>query len=215
MIKLYGFPVSNYYNMVKFALLEKGIDFEEVAAMPSQESDFLSKSPMGKVPCIETADGFISETLAILGYLEDLGEGPSLLPSGAFARAKCWEFVLVCKLNVELAARRHYGHLFFGEDRNEAAVTEVKPIMERGLHAMSQLANFGPYVMGADFTYADIVAYHCLGYPANVAEAIYQWDIIAAVPGMKESREAVAARPHCQAVDSAWQAALAEFQANS
>ena len=215
MIKLYGFPVSNYYNMVKFALLEKGIDFEEVSAMPSQETDFLAKSPMGKVPCIETANGFISETLAILEYLEDLGEGPSLFPSDTFARAKCREFIMVCKLNVELAARRHYGHLFFGEERNEAAVAEVKPVMERGLNAMAQLGEFGPYVMGADFSYADIVAYHCMGYPANVAEAIYQWDINAAVSGYKQSREAVAARPHCQTVDSAWQAALAEFQANS
>ena len=47
MIKLYGFPVSNYFNMVKWALLENGIEFEEVHAMPNQESDFTSKSPMG------------------------------------------------------------------------------------------------------------------------------------------------------------------------
>ncbi|MGR8947427.1 MAG: glutathione S-transferase N-terminal domain-containing protein, partial [Gammaproteobacteria bacterium] len=62
MIKLYGFPVSNYYNMVKFAMLEKGVDFEEVSVMPSQEAEYLAKSPMGKVPCIETSDGFISES---------------------------------------------------------------------------------------------------------------------------------------------------------
>ena len=30
MFKLYGFAVSNYYNMVKLALLEKGLPFEEV-----------------------------------------------------------------------------------------------------------------------------------------------------------------------------------------
>ena len=29
MIKLYGVSVSNYYNKVKFALLEKGIAFSE------------------------------------------------------------------------------------------------------------------------------------------------------------------------------------------
>jgi glutathione S-transferase len=28
MLKLYGFSVSNYYNMVKLALLEKGLPFE-------------------------------------------------------------------------------------------------------------------------------------------------------------------------------------------
>lgn len=49
MIKLYGMPLSNYYNTIKLCLLEKGIDFEEVANPPNQESDYLSKSPMGKV----------------------------------------------------------------------------------------------------------------------------------------------------------------------
>ncbi len=27
MLKLYGFPLSNYYNKVKLALLEKGVPF--------------------------------------------------------------------------------------------------------------------------------------------------------------------------------------------
>lgn len=215
MMKLYGFPVSNYYNMVKFALLEKGAKFEEVSAMPSQESDFVSKSPMGKVPYLETDEGCISESLAIIEYIEDAVDGPSLYPSSAFARAKCREIMVACELYVELTARRHYGHVFFGEDANEVAKTEVKPVMENGLRTIAQLSNFGPYIMGADFTYADIVAYHCFAYPANVANAIYDWDIMSNVPGMKESREAVAARPHCQAVDSVWEAALAEFQANS
>mgnify|MGYP006198222209 CR=1 FL=1 len=34
MLKLYGFAVSNYYNMVKLALLEKGLPFEEVTYWP-------------------------------------------------------------------------------------------------------------------------------------------------------------------------------------
>ncbi|SVD50550.1 uncharacterized protein METZ01_LOCUS403404, partial [marine metagenome] len=33
-IKLHGYALSNYYNVIKFALLEKEIDFEEVIAVP-------------------------------------------------------------------------------------------------------------------------------------------------------------------------------------
>ncbi|MGR8947995.1 MAG: glutathione S-transferase family protein, partial [Gammaproteobacteria bacterium] len=148
-------------------------------------------------------------------YLEESSNGPALYPSDPYQRAKCREIMLACKLYVELAARRHFAHVFFGEDRNEAAVAEVKPVLESGLRAVSQLANFGPFLMGSEFTYADIVAYHCFPYAANVGQAIYEWDIIAEVPGLKASQEAVAARPHCQAVDSVWHAALAEFQAAS
>jgi len=36
MLKLYGFSVSNYYNMVKLALLEKGLAFEEVPFLPGK-----------------------------------------------------------------------------------------------------------------------------------------------------------------------------------
>ena len=37
MLKLHGFTVSNYFNMVKMALIEKGIEFEFVESMPSQD----------------------------------------------------------------------------------------------------------------------------------------------------------------------------------
>ena len=32
MIRLHGFSASNYYNVPKLALLEKGIEFEEVVS---------------------------------------------------------------------------------------------------------------------------------------------------------------------------------------
>ena len=66
MLKLYGAPLSNYYNMVKVSLLEKRLPFEEVLRPPTQEEEYLAKSPMGKIPTLETERGFITETHAIL-----------------------------------------------------------------------------------------------------------------------------------------------------
>ncbi|MDA8781773.1 glutathione S-transferase N-terminal domain-containing protein [Porticoccaceae bacterium] len=68
MIKLYGFSISNYHAMVKVFLLEKGFDFEEVHIEPTYSEPFLELSPMGKVPCIEVDEGYLSETTAILGF---------------------------------------------------------------------------------------------------------------------------------------------------
>ena len=84
--------------------------------------------------------------------------------------------------------------------------------MEKGVRAIRQLSNFKPFIAGEAFSLADIVAYHCFSYPVTVAKQIYDWDIIAEIPGLQQSRDAVAARPHCQSVDAEWQAALAEFQ---
>jgi glutathione S-transferase len=85
-IKLHGMYLSNYYNVVKTVLLEKGFEFEEVNQKPSQEGEYLGKSPMGKVPCLETDAGFLTETSVMLEYLDDLNEGPSFYPEDVFQK---------------------------------------------------------------------------------------------------------------------------------
>jgi glutathione S-transferase len=81
MLRLHGFAVSNYYNMVHLALLEKGLAFDTVTVYGCQDEAFLAISPRGKVPVLQTEHGYISETSAILDYLEELGEGRPLLPA--------------------------------------------------------------------------------------------------------------------------------------
>src|SRR3546814_10171067 len=88
MLKLYGFSVSNYYNMVKLALLEKGLPFEEVSFYGAQTPDVLAISPRGKVPVLKTEQGFINETSVILEYIGQTQSGKALLPSDPFERVQ-------------------------------------------------------------------------------------------------------------------------------
>jgi len=213
MMKLYGFPMSNYYNMAKIALLEKGIAFEEVATMPSQEAEFLAKSPLGKVPCLDTGHGCLVESSAILEYIEECEGGPALLPKDQQARAVVRSLCRINELYIELPARRHYPHLFFGAPKDEHALEEAKPVMERGVAALNAMAKFGPFIAGDQFSLADIVAYESFGYASAVASAMYDWDIVGAVDGLKASRDAVAARASVQQVDAALNEAMAAFQA--
>ena len=76
MIQLYGLPMSNYYSLTKALLIEKGVDFEEVKAPPTQEEDNLARSPMGKMPSIGVDGRYMSESLAIASYLERLQPEP-------------------------------------------------------------------------------------------------------------------------------------------
>lgn len=211
MTKLYGFEVSNYYNMVKFALLEKGAAFEAVAAMPSQENDYKAKSPMGKVPCLETDKGFLSETNVILDYIEAAHPSPALVPADAFAAAKVREVMKVLELYIELPARRHYGELFFGGPRSQAAFDEAKPVLENGVNALKALCSFKPFLCGS-FSLADIFAAHTFIYAQPVAQAIYGWDLVAAVPGLGAALEATNARAAGAKVMADQQAALQAFQ---
>jgi glutathione S-transferase len=214
MIKLHGIPVSNYYNMVKQTLLEKGIDFEEVADPASQDAAYKAKSPMGKMPFLETEHGCLSETSAILEYLEETHPSPALYPVDAFARAKVREIMRILELYIELAARRHYPSVFFKEPKSEAAVQEVRPVVENALAALGQLGVFKPYVCGSEFSYADIVAHNTFGYAGMVMKTIYGgWDIVAAVPGLGASLQATSARDAAKKVDADQQAALRAFMA--
>ncbi len=212
MIKLHGVGLSNYYNMVKLSLTEKGLEFEEVESAPSQESDYKAKSPMGKVPCIETDGGCMAETTAIMSYLEALKPDPALLPTDPFARGKVIELIRVLELYVELQVRRHYGEIFFGGERNQAAFDEVKPIVENGLAALKQLGSYSPYIAGSDFTYADIVSAYTFCYAAPTMQAVYGWDIMSEVPGLQSAIDATHARDAGAKVAADHQAALKAFQ---
>jgi glutathione S-transferase len=186
MIKLHGFPMSNYYNMVKAALLEKGIDFEDVAVRPSQDEGYLDKSPMGKVPYIETEDGYLSETQTILEYLEESGPGPSLLPSSSFERAKVRELMHGLELYVELPARTCYGPVFFGREASTEVLEMAKKNLEKGIRSVRRLARFGPFIAGASLTLADLFAIYSLPLANRVTKKLWQWDLLADLPGATE-----------------------------
>jgi len=213
MIKLHGTAVSNYYNMVKQAMLEKGIEFEEVNDPNSQEAAYKKKSPMGKMPFIETDDGHLCESSVILDYLEAIKPSPALYPADPFAKAKTQEVMRILEHYIELAGRRHYGHVFFKAPKSDAAVEEVRPVIENGLGALKQLCSFGPYLCGSDFSYADILAHNTFGYANMATQAIYGWDIVAEVPGLGESLAATNAREATKKVDADQGVALEAFMA--
>lgn len=112
MFKLYGFSVSNYYNMVKLALLEKDLPFEEVTFYPTPTPESLAISPRGKVPVLGTEGGYINETMVMLEYLESSQKGVPLLPTEPFARAQVLAVAKEIELYIELPARACYGEAF-------------------------------------------------------------------------------------------------------
>lgn len=213
MLKLHGFSVSNYTNMVKQCLLEKGIEFEQIDARPSQEDEFLAKSPMGKIPCLETPDGFLVETSAILDYLEEVYPKPPMYPADPFEKAKAREIIHVTELYIELTARRHLGNAFFGRERSDEATAEVRPQVEKGLRAFTQLAEFGPWVMGSEFGNADVFVYHSFRLAGQILKRIYDWDIASEVPGFANYIAAMDERDSTKSVVADNEKAMAAMMA--
>ena len=211
MIKLYGVTISNYYNTAKLALVEKGLAFEEVSMMPSQEPDVLAASPMGKVPYIECEGGTLSETNVIFDYLEDIQPQPALYPADPWARAKAKEIIRTVELYLDLPARRHLGTIYFGSPVDPIAFDEVRPALEKGLRALEQLSSFEPYIAGEAFTFADIAAYFQLRFTNLHTMKVYDWDVTGAMPGLRAYLDLIAERPSVDVVDSVAQKALDAF----
>ena len=200
MIKLYGLKMSNYYSLVKAVLIEKGLEFEEVKAPPTQKEDNLARSPMGKMPSIEVDGQYMSESLAIALYLEQLSYNNPLLPADPFQAGKVMELICHIKLDAELVARRCIAEAFFGGTVSDETKESTDNDLQRGLQAVDQLMVCAPYAAGDTFTLADMYTYYSFGFINGTAQKMFNKDILAEYPKIAALMETLAERPAMQRV---------------
>lgn len=203
MLKLHGMSRSNYYRLAKACLVFKGASFDEVKAVPSQEDDYLSKSPMGKVPCLETDQGFLSETLAIAEYLDALLPEQPLLPKDAWARGKALELIRHVELDIELVARRCLPAAFFGAEASEETKQATRTDLERGIRAVSRLYVCDPYATGAEFNLADLYTFYSFGLAGAITEKLFGMQILAGLPEVQKLIERLAGEAVIRTVEGA------------
>lgn len=180
MLTLCGFAVSNYYNKVKFALLEKGVPFQEELVWLDQTDK--NSSPLGKVPFIKTEQGPLCESAVILEYIEQKYPQNPLLPADAFAAAKVRELVTYLELHLELVTRNLYPEAFFGGKVSDTAKEKTGVQLEKNIAAFAHLAKFSPFVAGDRLTLADCAAVVHLPLVSSATKIIYGRDFLADLP---------------------------------
>jgi glutathione S-transferase len=181
MITLHGFAVSNYFNKVKLALLEKGVPFEEAWVTTGNPSEaVLACSPLGKIPYITTEHGALCESQAIVEYLEAAYPQPPLLPQDPWEAAKVRELSTFVDLHLELVARELYPQAFFGGTVPETVQSRVRKLLARNIAGFARLARFSPYVAGERFTLADCSAYVSLPLVAMATKSVCGEDLLSA-----------------------------------
>ncbi|HET9693280.1 MAG TPA: glutathione S-transferase [Steroidobacteraceae bacterium] len=213
MNKLYGFPVSNYVNMVHLALLEKGMPFEYVLTFPDQSPGYLEKSPRGKVPVFETPQGFINEASVILEYLEETGTGKPLLPREPYARAYVRSLMKEMELYIELPARSCFAEAFFGGRVSHSIKDRARDDLVAGFAALRRHAKFAPFVAGAEFTLADIVFLYSVDLAATVSKIVFDIDPLADWPQAGALLQRLGENPHVQSIARNREAARPAFVA--
>lgn len=211
MLRLHGFPVSNYTNMVELALLEKGLPFEYVMTLPAQTDDFLSISPRGKVPALGTPKGYINETDAILDYLEELGEGRPLTPQEPYDRALVRTLMKEIELYIELPARSCFAEAFFGGKVPDAIKAKARDDLGAGFATLKRHAKFSPYVAGGAFTIADIVFLYSVDLAAGVGKQVFGLDLLGELPAAQALLQKLGENPHVKAIAAKREAAMPGF----
>ncbi|HGY9624011.1 glutathione S-transferase [Pseudomonas juntendi] len=211
MLKLHGFAVSNYYNMVKLALLEKGLPFEEVPLFPSQTPQSLAISPRGKVPVLETEHGFLSETSVILDYIEQTQGGKPLLPADAFAQAKVRELLKEIELYIELPARTCYPEAFFGMAVEPVVKERARADLLAGFATLKRNGRFAPYVAGEQMTLADLMFCFSVDLACAVGKKVLNIDFLADFPQAEALMKTFADNPHVAQIAADKDAAMPAF----
>ena len=92
-IKLYDYVRSTAAYRVRIALNLKQLEYQSIPVSlldgEQRSAEYLSLNPTGLVPSLEIGEGVITQSLAIIEYLEEQYPEPALLPTDPMKRAKC------------------------------------------------------------------------------------------------------------------------------
>ena len=95
-MKLFYSPTSPYVRKVMACAIIRGLDsrIDKLTTNPhASPADLLADNPLSKVPCLVTDDGLsLFGSQLICEYLDSLGEGLPLFPTGGAARWRALKF---------------------------------------------------------------------------------------------------------------------------
>ncbi|MGG5821654.1 glutathione S-transferase family protein [Falsiroseomonas sp. HW251] len=201
---VHGWGFSPYVRAVRAALNEKAVPHEHRDMTPADLADagFRAISPFGKVPVLRHGDLALSESIAILHYVEEAFPGPSLVPGEAAARARMRMLLLGVSSYLYPAAVMG---VFFqdayvranGGTPDEAAVHAAAARTAPVLDALEAHWD-GPWAVGEHLSLADLLA---LPMVQNLAMTAEGRGLLAARPRLSAWFDRAAARPSLRATE--------------
>ena len=103
-MKLYDYFRSSGAYRVRIALNLKGLDYEsKVVHLANNEqfaADFAARNPQSLIPVLEDGDITLTQSLAIIEYLDEVYTDPPFLPEGAVARARVRSLALAVACDI-------------------------------------------------------------------------------------------------------------------
>ncbi|MGD9539409.1 maleylacetoacetate isomerase [Methylocystis sp.] len=160
---LYDYFRSSAAYRVRIAIALKGLAVERrhIHLLRGEQRDpgYRAKNPLAIVPTLELDDGrLVTQSLAIIDYLDALQPDPPLLPRDAVlaAQARAAALTIACEIH-PLANLRVIEALQSSFGARDEQITEWRRRwIAEGLHAVEALIAPAPFAFGAAPSLADI-----------------------------------------------------------
>mgnify|MGYP001583196918 CR=1 FL=1 len=191
MLTLHSYWRSSAAYRVRIALNLKSLSYNyapvDLLKGEHKSASYLEHNPAGLVPAITLADGrSLSQSLAIIAWLEDEYPEPALLPQDSFERARVMSmaYTVACEIH-PLNNMGILNYLRAEYDASEPQVNEwMHKWLERGFSTLEREIGNGPYCHGGRVTLADILlvpmVYNALRFDYDLAnrqpKVLAVWD---------------------------------------
>lgn len=201
-LEIIGFAPSVFVRAVRLACEEKGIAYRLIPDRPHQ-GEAARLHPFRKIPVMRHGDFVLCESRAIVGYLEDVFDGPKLFPADPRLKARTEEWVSFVNTTIDpLIIRRYYMELLIptgeGGVPSRAVIDPLLPAMERQIGVIERALGQTGWLAGPDLTYADLNIYPILAY---LRESPHGKPMVEAAPALMDFMARMAERESVKATD--------------
>ncbi len=164
-MQLYSYFRSSAAFRVRIALNLKGMGFDTIPIHLQKDGginrkpEYRAINPLMRVPTLKLDSGeLLTQSLAIIEYLDEIHPQPPLLPSGPLDRAKvrAMALLIACDIHpLNNVGPLRYLKRELGQDQDKIDAWYHHWILE-GFDALETMLQPGPYCFGAQVTLADI-----------------------------------------------------------
>ena len=161
-LRLYDYWRSSAAYRVRIALNLKGIEHRRVpvdlAAGQQSAADYTVRNPQGLVPLLEDGDIRLTQSQAIIEYLDERYPEPALYPADVLGRARVRAFAAPVACDIHPLNNLRVLQYLEGPLGQEAASVKAwyAHWLRTGLQALEAQASGGPYLFGRAVTAAEL-----------------------------------------------------------